>query len=653
MSAFTPTRVAAFAVPLRRAGFPPISKASKSRGQKIDDGLTLEHFLIRTRFLALYRSIVRATREIPNPDARRETLAWYRSDLFPPSLRLERDLVNLKDLLAQGYRQLKQIQGQFTLLGAGGIQTRASGTGDDMAAENALQDPAGYTSLLASLLERDAEERLVLDLRPMPDFAARHLRNATHLPGGWAELNSRFSTYLPARGTPFLVLCLASDETDLRRNLGERDGLIGIVVCRPNGEHLEGDFTSEEAVVDPLGASEASFWKAARQSDVLRSSTAGGTQTGGKGSSPFGSPSGARRSAHTLASSHTSQGIDQYPFIRPVDDVPHLMGQPSPALARTYRSHILPSLARSDPNASQAQNFVTARALDLGCGAGRDLAWLAYRDAMHGSHASEPSASSQLSSSTRIAWRVTGLDNVRPVLERARGLMQAYGLMLPSQEDSSVSTSGFEDLLWAQVSPSGSLLALRSSNSENEGGRNGKPFLAVPEHQENGLLLPQGASAYALALPHGQANQEADPFDLVILVRFLPRTLLWEQPGTIHALVRRGSSDLTPQDSSQFHGGFVLISHFVVPEEHEAITLPPSETSDRPPLRRIFEAPSAPGRLQAREIEQLVETWNKWATADGDGASQGGEHEEWRIVENVIEPIEDGRAVQSVLIQRR
>ncbi|KAE8233070.1 hypothetical protein CF326_g1897 [Tilletia indica] len=664
-SPFSATRLAALAVPLRRAS--PSHSAQRQgrrRGRADDDGLTLEHFLLRTRFLALYRSIVRATRDIPNPEARRDTLDWYRSDLFPPSLKLETDLINLKEALAQGYRQLKQIQGQFTLVGAGGIKTARMNA--EKGEAQAVHDPAGYTTFLDTLLERDVADRLVLDLRPTQDFAARHLQNATHLPGGWAELNSRFSTYLPPRGAPFLVLCLTSDEADVRRNLGERDGLIAIIVCRPGGTGKSGrPSTTEEVLTDPLGASESSFWAAAERKGVLRSSasaTPGGTTGGSAGNSPFNSPTGSRRSAHTLASTQQGASTPVPSFYRSTDDTPHLMGQPSPALARTYQAHIRPSfLGRR----------TSARAVDLGCGAGRDLAWLAYRGQMDRAHNAaqqeDHSEIRQQTSQTEIAWQVTGLDNVRPVLHRAQHLMDAYGLMLSSGHADGISdnaTAGCEALLWGQVSPTGSILALRTSGSSPDtGGRNGKPFLAVTPDQLDGALLPQGASAYALALPHGQNLKDlqnkdaavaatAEPFDLVLLVRFLPRPLLWDRPETIHALVRRGVDD-SAQTPRRRSGGFVLISHFVVPEEAEAITLTGGQ-----PVRRIYDAPPEPSRLQAGEVRRLVQSWNAWWAAQelqgGAGEVEGKtEEEEWGIVEDVIEPIEDGRAVQSILIQRR
>ncbi|KAE8189422.1 hypothetical protein CF336_g5735, partial [Tilletia laevis] len=582
-------------------------------------------------------------------------------DLFPPSLKLETDLVNLKEALAQGYRQLKQIQGQFTLLGAGGIKT-ARMDSDDNGSAGALQDPAGYTAFLNTLLERDVADRLVLDLRPAQDFAARHLQNATHLSGGWTELNSRFSTYLPPRGAPFLVLCLASDETDVRRNLGERDGLIGVIVCRSDGAGFPSgpSPTAEDALLDPLGASESSLWAAAERKGVLRSSVAstpGGSAAGTPQGSPFSSPGGSKRGAHTLASAQPGPSSSTSLFSRISDDTPHLMGQPSPALARMYKSHIRHAfLGRR----------TSARALDLGCGAGRDLAWLAYRGQMHKAHGliQRESEAKGSAPGTEIAWKVTGLDNLRPVLHRAQHLMDAYGLMLHDEaaqnELSEEGTAGCEALLWGQVSPTGSLLALRTSGSSPDtGGRNGKPFLAVDPEQLGGALLPQGASAYALALPHGQNPQDSqhantaatppEPFDLIILVRFLPRTLLWDRPDTIHALVRRGNGERSASDPGDLRGGFFLLSHFVVPEEAEATTLTAGQ-----PVRRIYDAPPEPARLQAGEVRRLVQSWNTWWTAQQVRAGDEVEDRpEWVIVEDVVEPIEDGRAAQSVLIQRR
>lgn len=59
--------------------------------------LTLEHFVLRSKSIKLYRDFIRATRNIPNPDARRETVSWLRDEHFegPSGLKAEFDLVSV------------------------------------------------------------------------------------------------------------------------------------------------------------------------------------------------------------------------------------------------------------------------------------------------------------------------------------------------------------------------------------------------------------------------------------------------------------------------------------------------------------------------------------------------------------------------------
>lgn len=43
--------------------------------------LTLQHFILQKRVLNLYRQVLRASRSIPDPHARAETVAWFRSEI--------------------------------------------------------------------------------------------------------------------------------------------------------------------------------------------------------------------------------------------------------------------------------------------------------------------------------------------------------------------------------------------------------------------------------------------------------------------------------------------------------------------------------------------------------------------------------------------
>ena len=58
--------------------------------------LSLEHFLLRSKSIKLYRDFLRASRNIPNPSARRETVDWLRDEHFegPNGLKAESDIVS-------------------------------------------------------------------------------------------------------------------------------------------------------------------------------------------------------------------------------------------------------------------------------------------------------------------------------------------------------------------------------------------------------------------------------------------------------------------------------------------------------------------------------------------------------------------------------
>ncbi|KAF8525063.1 hypothetical protein BU17DRAFT_8997, partial [Hysterangium stoloniferum] len=43
--------------------------------------LTIQHFILKSKALNLYRSAIRASRAIPNPTARKDTIGWIRHEL--------------------------------------------------------------------------------------------------------------------------------------------------------------------------------------------------------------------------------------------------------------------------------------------------------------------------------------------------------------------------------------------------------------------------------------------------------------------------------------------------------------------------------------------------------------------------------------------
>ncbi|CAL1696032.1 unnamed protein product [Somion occarium] len=69
--------------------------------------LTLKHFILQQQVLKLYRQAIRATRGIPDPTSRKETIQWIRTE-FERNRHLH-DVTSIEDKLAIGRRELKQI----------------------------------------------------------------------------------------------------------------------------------------------------------------------------------------------------------------------------------------------------------------------------------------------------------------------------------------------------------------------------------------------------------------------------------------------------------------------------------------------------------------------------------------------------------------
>ncbi|KAI0068466.1 hypothetical protein BV25DRAFT_1792953 [Artomyces pyxidatus] len=69
--------------------------------------LTLKHFILQHRVLSLYRYAIRASRSIPNAQARKETISWIRVE-FERNRYID-DLKVIEDKLASGRREIRQI----------------------------------------------------------------------------------------------------------------------------------------------------------------------------------------------------------------------------------------------------------------------------------------------------------------------------------------------------------------------------------------------------------------------------------------------------------------------------------------------------------------------------------------------------------------
>ncbi|KAI0704887.1 hypothetical protein BC835DRAFT_1262014 [Cytidiella melzeri] len=69
--------------------------------------LTFKHFILKQRVFDLYRYAIRASRGIPDPVARRETIAWIRGE-FERNRHLH-DVATIEDKIIAGRREIKQI----------------------------------------------------------------------------------------------------------------------------------------------------------------------------------------------------------------------------------------------------------------------------------------------------------------------------------------------------------------------------------------------------------------------------------------------------------------------------------------------------------------------------------------------------------------
>ena len=103
-------------------------------------------------------------------------------------------------------------------------------------------------------------------------------------------------------------------------------------------------------------------------------------------------------------------------------------------------------------------------------------------------------------------------------------------------------------------------------------------------------------------------------YDVVLLIRFWHMSLLEQLPEIVAP------------------GGIVVISHFV----HEPARI--VDAVHRAPTSTTFESPPVDARIHVGDVAHLLCIWRT--------------HGAWDVLENVIEPVEDGRPVQSVVVRR-
>jgi len=86
--------------------------------------LGLHHFILQAQVLSFYRSVIRATRFIPDPVARRETIKWTRDEI-ERNRHLE-DKDQIKEQLASARRMMKQLLPGFQLAASAPDPNRGS-----------------------------------------------------------------------------------------------------------------------------------------------------------------------------------------------------------------------------------------------------------------------------------------------------------------------------------------------------------------------------------------------------------------------------------------------------------------------------------------------------------------------------------------------
>ncbi|KAF8807564.1 hypothetical protein BYT27DRAFT_7100046 [Phlegmacium glaucopus] len=75
-------------------------------------GPTLKHFILRQQVISLYRHAIRASKGIPDPVTRRETIHWFRSE-FERNRDLT-DVLLIEINLKMARREIKRILPSFS-----------------------------------------------------------------------------------------------------------------------------------------------------------------------------------------------------------------------------------------------------------------------------------------------------------------------------------------------------------------------------------------------------------------------------------------------------------------------------------------------------------------------------------------------------------
>ncbi|KAI8384593.1 uncharacterized protein BYT42DRAFT_612282 [Radiomyces spectabilis] len=222
--------------------------------------------------------------------------------------------------------------------------------------------------------------------------------------------------------------------------------------------------------------------------------------------------------------------------------------------------------------------------LDIGCGSGRDAAWLLSR----------PIGS----------WRVTAVDSLKHALQRTEALTTHLGVR--DRLDHVVHAKIMADGAWKSIDTDKPAMPaiLTQQDKETEPCHDTKQhqFLKKKATFSPGIptseFFGQLSSSSSFSPSSRTATSGYAKYDLILTIRFLVRSLLPQLPDLLNI------------------GGFLVISHFV------------DDGSE-------YDQPRKDHRLAVGELSSLY-----------------GSMAHMEVVMDVIETIEDGRPVNSVIIRK-
>ncbi|PWN39743.1 hypothetical protein IE81DRAFT_368843 [Ceraceosorus guamensis] len=515
---------------------------------------------------------------------------------------------------------------------------------------------------------------VILDLRPVEAFCAAHILRSNHI-GGLAELEHRFSSLPPppiVRASPngadghaaAAAAAAAASPSSERVQVPPIRLIVAkkrdwIIQHKFDKWHVHGwrwivgpeecELPSQRLVVrnanadSHADATAAPFDKSCGSASALRDLIESLRNDTANDEQQEGALEFWRLAAHLGLLTSTSADVqgDREAFntiprdARHRHDMPALMFQPSPVVERAM-------LAFADGDSvrigeSDRDEATVARALDLGCGGARDVAWVCE----YASRVLTPG----------VIWRIVGVDSLRKALLRAemllrdagfapaRGILDGPTSLIDHASSSFAGATGVDALVWARIAEQ-KIRAVRREESEQ----------ASPQALDMAGTPPMGT------------------FDLILLVRFLPPIdFLLGLHGWIN--VR----------------GVLAISHFALLSSEEKQRLktnsesvisehlrsgPGAEDEWRknglrraifscgrfePSLWSTYTSPPTSARFSVDHLQLILRAWNRWSNDSAmahnlDNAAK--RCPPFELVEHRIEETEDGRPLRSVIIRR-